>query len=92
MRKTATEVHAVLKKYMKVNVYHTQKFLSGLNDLRDVKRVMTKKVRSVLKEPRFDSMETMKPKTTEVLNKLTETGFQHCFEQRKIRMEPCKHR
>ncbi|KAJ8954020.1 hypothetical protein NQ318_004313, partial [Aromia moschata] len=41
---------------------------------------------------RFESVETLKAKVTEVLNQLTEADSQHCFQQRKSRMERCRDR
>ena len=34
----------------------------------------------------------MKAKATELMNKLSEDDLQHCFQQRKIRMERCRDR
>ncbi|KAJ8939767.1 hypothetical protein NQ318_009798 [Aromia moschata] len=45
-----------------------------------------------LKGTRFESVEAVKAKATEVLNQLTEADFQHCFQQWKSRMERCKDR
>jgi len=50
------------------------------------------KVKSELKGTRFDNVEAVIAKATEVLNKLTEADFQHCYEQQKINMERCRHR
>ncbi|KAJ8934618.1 hypothetical protein NQ318_012652 [Aromia moschata] len=43
-----------------------------------------------LKGARFESVETIKAKATEVLNQLTEVDFQHCFQRWKNRMERCR--
>ncbi|KAJ8934624.1 hypothetical protein NQ318_023204 [Aromia moschata] len=40
-----------------------------------------------LKGTRFESVEAVKAKATEVLNQLTEADFQHCFQQWKSRMK-----
>jgi len=48
------------------------------------------KVRSVLKGTRFESVDAAKAKVTELMNKLSEDDLQHCFQQRKIRMEWCR--
>ncbi|KAJ8963447.1 hypothetical protein NQ318_018927 [Aromia moschata] len=45
-----------------------------------------------LKGTRFESVEAVKAKATEVLNQLTEADFQHCFQQWKSRMERCRDR
>ncbi|KAJ8951164.1 hypothetical protein NQ318_021608 [Aromia moschata] len=45
------------------------------------------KVKSALKGTRFESVEVVKAKATEVLNQLTEADFQHCFQQWKSHME-----
>ncbi|KAJ8961398.1 hypothetical protein NQ318_014643 [Aromia moschata] len=42
---------------------------------------------SALKGTRFESVEAVKAKATDVLNQLTEADFQHCFQQWKSRME-----
>ncbi|VVC36390.1 Transposase, type 1 [Cinara cedri] len=47
------------------------------------------KIKSALKGTRFESMEEVKRKSTEHLNGLTKTDFQHCFEQWKKRMKRC---
>ncbi|KAJ8950114.1 hypothetical protein NQ318_017839 [Aromia moschata] len=43
----------------------------------------TSKVKSALKGARFESVDAVKAKATEVLNQLTEADFQHCFQQWK---------
>ncbi|KAJ8958893.1 hypothetical protein NQ318_019661 [Aromia moschata] len=45
-----------------------------------------------LKGTRFESVEAVKTKATEVLNQLTEADVQHCFQQWKSRMERCRDR
>ncbi|KAJ8956266.1 hypothetical protein NQ318_015002 [Aromia moschata] len=45
-----------------------------------------------LKGTRFESVEAVKAKATEVPNQLTEADFQHCFQQWKSRMERCRDR
>ncbi|KAJ8948357.1 hypothetical protein NQ318_019342 [Aromia moschata] len=45
-----------------------------------------------LKGTRFESVEAVKAKATEVLNQLTEADFQHCFQQWRSRMERCRYR
>ena len=50
------------------------------------------KVKSTLKETRFESVEAVKEKAARVLKELTEEDFQHCFKQWKIRMERCRDR
>jgi len=49
-------------------------------------------IKSALKETRFESVDAVKAKVTELMNKLLEDDLQHCFQQRKIRMEQCRHR
>ncbi|KAJ8959806.1 hypothetical protein NQ318_011538 [Aromia moschata] len=49
-------------------------------------------VKSALKGPRFESVEAVKAKTTEVLNQLTEADFQHRIQQWKSHMERCRDR
>ncbi|UYV76312.1 hypothetical protein LAZ67_13003334 [Cordylochernes scorpioides] len=46
------------------------------------------RVKSALKEPRFESVEAVKAKATEVLNQLTD--FQHRFQKWESRMERCR--
>ncbi|KAJ8963423.1 hypothetical protein NQ318_018903 [Aromia moschata] len=45
-----------------------------------------------LKGTRFESVEAVKAKATEVLNQLTGADLQHCFQQWKSRMERCRDR
>ncbi|KAJ8963118.1 hypothetical protein NQ318_018583 [Aromia moschata] len=49
-------------------------------------------VKSALKGTRFESVEAVKAKATDVLNQLTEADFQHYFLQFKSRMEQCRDR
>ncbi|KAJ8948360.1 hypothetical protein NQ318_019345 [Aromia moschata] len=48
--------------------------------------------KSAVKGTIFESVEAVTVKATEVLNQLTEADFQHCFQQRKSRMERCRDR
>ena len=48
------------------------------------------KIKSALKGTRFECVDAVKAKTTELMNKLPEDDLQHCFQQWKIRMEKCK--
>ncbi|VVC30983.1 Hypothetical protein CINCED_3A013073 [Cinara cedri] len=50
------------------------------------------KIKSALKGTRFELMEEVKRKSAELLNDLTKTNFQHCFEQWKKRMKWCVER
>ena len=45
------------------------------------------KIKSVLKGTRFESVDAVKAKATELTNKLSEDDLQHRFQQWKIRME-----
>ena len=54
--------------------------------------ILFPKNKLVLKETRFESIDTVKAKTTELMNKLLEDGLQRCFQQWKIRMEWCRDR
>ncbi|KAJ8956904.1 hypothetical protein NQ318_014322 [Aromia moschata] len=45
-----------------------------------------------LKGIRFESVEVVKAKATEILNQLKEADFQHRFQQWKSRMERCRNR
>jgi len=45
------------------------------------------KIKSALKGTRFGSVDAVKAKATELMNKLSEDNLQHCFQQFKIRME-----
>ncbi|KAJ8944814.1 hypothetical protein NQ318_013150 [Aromia moschata] len=55
-------------------------------------KTLKKLVKSALKGTRFESVEAVKAKATEVLNQLTEADFQHCIQQWKSRMERCRNR
>ena len=48
------------------------------------------KIKSALKVTRFESVDALKAKATELMNKLSEDDLQHCFQQWKIRMEGCR--
>ena len=45
------------------------------------------KIKSGLKGNRFESIDTVKAKATELLNKLSQDDLQHCFKQWKIHMQ-----
>ena len=47
------------------------------------------KIKSALKGTGFESVDAVKAKATELMNKLSEDNLQHCFQQWKIRMERC---
>ena len=49
-------------------------------------------IKSALRGTRFESIDTVKAKGTELMNKLSEDGLQHCFQQWKIHMEWCRDR
>jgi hypothetical protein len=48
------------------------------------------KVRFVLKGTRFKSIDAVKAKAMELMNKLSEDDLQHCFQHSKIHMEWCR--
>jgi len=50
------------------------------------------KIKSALKGTRFESVDAMKEKATQILNSLTQDDLQRCFQQWKIRMERCRDR
>ena len=49
------------------------------------------KIKSALKGTRFEFVETVRAKATELMNKLSD-DLQHCFQQWKIHMEQCRDR
>jgi len=50
------------------------------------------KIKSALKGTSFESVDAVKARATELMNKLSEDDLQHRFQQWKIRMERCKGR
>ena len=50
------------------------------------------KIKSALKGTRFESIDAVKAKVTELMNKLSENDLQLCFQQWKIHMERCRDR
>jgi len=50
------------------------------------------KIKPVLKGTRFRSVNALKAKATELMNKLWEDDLKHCFQQWKIRVERCRDR
>jgi len=50
------------------------------------------KIKSAFKGIRFESVDAVKAKVTELMNKLLEDDFQHCFQQWMIRIEWCRDR
>jgi len=49
-------------------------------------------IKSALKGTRFESVDAVKAKATELVNKLSEDDLQHWFQQWKICMERCRER
>jgi hypothetical protein len=47
------------------------------------------KAKSALKGTDFQSVDEGKLKTADLLNRVSADDLQHCFEQRKIRMQQC---
>jgi len=47
------------------------------------------KIKSALKGTRLESVDAVKAKATELMDKLSEDDLQHCLQQWKIRMEQC---
>ena len=50
------------------------------------------KIKSALKGTRFESVDAVKAKATQLLNNITQDDLQHCFQEWKIRMERCRDR
>jgi hypothetical protein len=50
------------------------------------------KIKSALIGTRFESIDAVKAKATEVMKKLSEMDLQHCFQQGEIRMGQCRGR
>ena len=50
------------------------------------------KIKSARKGTRFESVDALKAKATQLLNSITQDDLQHCFQQWKIRMERCRDR
>jgi len=48
------------------------------------------KIKSTLKGTRFESIDAVKAKAMDLMDKLSEDDLQHCFQQWKIRVEWCK--
>jgi hypothetical protein len=48
------------------------------------------KIKSELKGTRFESVDAVKAKATEVMKKLSEKDLRHCFQQWEILMELCR--
>ena len=50
------------------------------------------KIKSAPKGTRFESVDAVIAKATQLLNSLTQDDLQHCFQQWKIHMERCRDR
>jgi hypothetical protein len=61
-------------------------------DLAPCDRFVFTKIKSALKETRFQSIDAVKVIATEHMNRLSEDDLQHRFQQWKIRMERCTDR
>jgi hypothetical protein len=48
------------------------------------------KIKFALKGTRFESIDAVKAKATEVMKRLSEKDLLHCFQQWKIHMERCR--
>jgi hypothetical protein len=53
---------------------------------------LSPKIKSALKGTRFEEVDAVKAKATDLMNKLSEDELQHCFQQWKIRMGRCRDR
>ena len=63
-----------------------------LNGPSTVRLFLFPKIKSALKGTRFESVDAVKAKATQLLNSITQGDLQHSFQQRKIRMERCRDR
>ena len=57
-----------------------------------VRLFLFQKIKYALKGTRFESVDAVKAKATQLLNSTTQDDLQHCFQQWKIRMERCRDR
>jgi len=61
-------------------------------DLAPCDFILYPKIKFSLKGTRFESVDAVKAKATEHMNKLSEDNLQHCFQQWKIHMKQCRDR
>jgi hypothetical protein len=48
------------------------------------------KIKSAVKGTTFESIDAVKAKAAELMNKLSEDDLQHCFQQWKMHMDRCR--
>jgi hypothetical protein len=63
---------------------------STLPDLAPCDFFLFPKIKSAFKGTRFESVDTVKAKVIELMNKLSQHDLQHCFQQWKIHMKWCR--
>ena len=76
-----------VKRYLAKNISPVKEHPPYSPDLAPCDFFLFPKINSALKGTRFESVDAVKAKATQLLNSLTQNDLQHCFQQWKIRME-----
>ena len=81
-----------VKRYLAKNNIPVMEYPLYSPDLAPCDFFLFLKIKSSLKGTRFESVDAVKTKATQLLNSLTQNYLQHYFQQWKIRMERCRDR
>ena len=81
-----------VKRYLAKNNIPVKEHPPYCPDLAPCDFFLFPKIKSALKGTRFESVDAVKAKATQLFNSLTQDDLQHCFQQWKIRMEQCRDR
>ena len=79
-----------VKRYLAKNNVPVMEQPPYSSDLAPCDFFLSPKIKSALKGTRFESVDAVKAKLTQLLNSLTQDDLQHCYQQWKIRMQWCR--
>jgi len=91
-RKRASTQRAICEKVFGEKQHYSDGTSTVLFVPSTVRHFLFPKIKSAHKGSRFESVDAVKAKATQLLNSLSQDGLQHCFQQWKIRMERCRDR
>jgi len=91
-RQRASTQRAICEEVFGENNIPVMEYPSYSPDLAPCDFFLFPKIKSALKGARFESVDAVEAKATQLLNSLTQNDLQRCFQQWKIRMERCRDR
>ena len=91
-RQRASTQRAICEEVFGVKKHYSDGTSTVLSGPSTVRLFLFRKIKSAIKGTRFESVDAVKTKVTQLLNSLTQDDLQHCFQQWKFRMERCRDR